>query len=136
MKWDGLAELRTSLRNLPTELTAEASGIVQRAAEDAATDIRAGYQAHRRTGNLADHVKVVPLSVGPFGAGVQVKSTAKHAAIFEHGTELRHTSLGANRGAMPPGRVFIPAVIRRRRSMYDKLKALLVNKGLEVHGDA
>lgn len=136
VRWNGLEELRAALRNLPKDLAGEASSIVQRAAADAAQEIRAGYQAHRRTGNLAEHVKVEALSVGPFGAGMAVKSTAKHAQIFERGTELRHTSLGANRGAMPPGRVFVPAVIRRRRTMYERLKALLISHGLTVRGDA
>lgn len=136
VRWNGLDELREELRNLPEVLAQEASGIVQRAAGDAAQEIRAGYQAHRRTGNLAEHVKVEPRGIGPFGTALVVKSTAKHAAIFEIGTQARHTKLGANRGSMPPGRVFIPAVIRRRRGMYERLKELLVRHGATVSGDA
>jgi hypothetical protein len=73
---------------------------------------------------------------GRFSAGAIVKNTAKHAWIFENGTQARHNDLGANRGSMPPGHVFIPAVIKRRRIMYQQLRALLERHGLKVSGDA
>jgi hypothetical protein len=38
-----------------------------------------------------------------FSAGAIVINRAKHAAIFENGTQARHTAIGANRGSMPPG---------------------------------
>lgn len=133
---DGLADLRAALRNLPTELAGEASHIVQGAANSAAVAIRSGYAAHVRTGRLQDAVTVDSMPTGAYGAGVIVKNTSKLAFIFENGTQARHTALGANRGSMPPGHVFIPAVIRQRRKMYDALKALLERKGLLVSGDA
>jgi len=37
---------------------------------------------------------------------------------------------------MPPGRVFIPTMIKIRRRMYDDLKAMLARAGLKVTGDA
>jgi hypothetical protein len=132
--WDGLAELRAQLRSLPRELAGEASDIVTGAADGAKSDIVAAYP--ERTGNLRDHVIVSKAPAGIYGAGAVVKSTAKHAWMFENGTQARHTALGANRGSMPPGHVFIPAVIRRRRAMYADLKALLVRHGLRVSGDA
>jgi hypothetical protein len=132
--WNGLAELREALRNLPADMTAEASHVVEGAANAAAADIKAGYPV--RTGNLRDHVFVSHQDKGRFSAGAVVKNTAKHAALFEHGTQARHNSLGANRGSMPPGRVFIPAVIKRRRIMYQQLRALLERHGLKVSGDA
>jgi hypothetical protein len=39
-------------------------------------------------------------------------------------------------GRMPPGNIFIPAVVRRRREMYEQLKAMLTRHGLEVSGNA
>jgi len=132
--WNGLAELREALRNLPADLTAEASHVVEGAANAAAADIKAGYPV--RTGNLRDHVFVSHRDKGRFSAGAVVKNTAKHANIFEVGTQARHNSLGANRGSMPPGHVFVPAVIKRRRIMYEQLKALLERHGLKVSGDA
>lgn len=135
--WSGLADLRADLRRLPAELADEARLTVESSAEAAADRIRNGYP--RRTGDLADHVKVEPVGSGPFGAGYIVKSTAKHAFIFEHGTEARHyvTVNGVKHllGKMPPGRVFIPNVIKSRREMYELLKAMLTRHGLKVSGD-
>jgi hypothetical protein len=65
-----------------------------------------------------------------------VKSTAKHAALFEIGTQARHTNIGANRGSMPPGKIFVPVVVRKRRAMYERLKELLVRHGAKVNGNA
>lgn len=131
--WDGLEDLKAALRALPAELAADASSIVTGAAQEAADAIRSAYPA--RTGNLKDHVLVTGVSAGTYGAGAVVKNTAKHAWIFENGTQARHTSLGANRGSMPPGHVFIPTVIRKRREMYERLKAVLVSHGLVAAGD-
>jgi hypothetical protein len=129
--WSGLEELKAELRQLPAELAGEASGIVIAAADRA----KAAMHYPRRTGNLADHVVVGKAAAGRYGAGAVVKNTAKHAGIFESGTQARHTALGANRGSMPPGHIFVPAVMRSRRQMYDELKALLVAHGLTVSGD-
>jgi hypothetical protein len=129
--WTGLAELRDELRRLPAELAGEASGIVLGAAEGAAADM----DYPRRTGDLADKLKVETVSSGPFGAGARFVNTSKLAHIFENGSQVRHTAIGANRGSMPPGHVFVPAVVRRRRTMYEQLKALLTRHGLQVSGD-
>lgn len=134
--FNGLAELKAALRALPEELTGEASNIVDGTVNGAAVEIRSGYAKHSRSGRLQGGVIVTRVDRGKFTAGAIVKNTAKHAAIFENGTQARHTDLGANRGSMPPGHVFVPVVIRRRRSMYQSLKDLLVRKGLQVSGDA
>jgi Bacteriophage HK97-gp10, putative tail-component len=131
--FEGLDELRAALRNLPTHLAAEASRPVQGAANAAAASIKAGYPV--RTGKLRDHLIVETIDA-PFQAGALVKNTARHAAIFEYGTQARHTAIGANRGSMPPGHVFIPAIVRARRRMYEDLKGLLERNGLQVSGDA
>lgn len=130
----GLDELREALRKLPAELTGEASHIVEGAANGAAAQIKAAYP--RRTGNLVNGVSVETVSSGQFSAGAIVKNKAKHAYIFDNGTQARHDAIGANRGSMPPGHVFVPAVIRKRRQMYEQLKDLLVRNGLQVSGDA
>lgn len=131
--WSGLDELREALRHLPDELTADASGIVEGAANGAEVDIHAGYP--ERTGNLRNHLTKTHFERGKFSAGVILKNTSPHASIFENGTQARHTAIGANRGAMPAGHVFIPAVAKARRRMYDQLKQLLVRHGLTVSGD-
>ncbi len=131
--WEGMDEFRAALRQLPPELSQQGGDIVIEHAQTAGSDIRAAYEASAVTGNLAKHLKVEVLS-REFGAAVVVKSTAKHAVIFENGTQIRKTKTGANRGAMPPAHVFVPTVIRERHAMVDDLKALMESKGLEVGG--
>jgi hypothetical protein len=132
--WTGLSELIADLRNLPADLATEAAGIVVSAGNSAAQEARDNYPD--RTGDLRDHVVVKPIDFGQFGAGVLVQNTSKLAYIFENGTQARHTQLGANRGSMPPGHVFVPAMERWRHTMYERLKDLLVRHGLAVSGDA
>jgi hypothetical protein len=130
--WSGLEELKQQLRDLPAALAGEAGSIVLGAADGA----RADMHYPRRTGDLADHLTITKVTTGPFGAGAVVRNTSKHASLFENGTQARHTAIGANRGTMPPGHVFIPAVIRHRRAMYAQLTDLLVRHGLIVSGVA
>lgn len=130
--WNGLEEHIDALRRLPAELAAEAGRLVEDAATAAAVAIRFGYGQHRYSGNLQDHVIVSTAQAGIYGAGAVVKSTAKHAWLFEHGTEERHTDLGQPRGRMPPGNVFIPAIVRERELLKRQLAALLERHGLTV----
>ena len=133
--WSGLQELKAALRNLPTELAAEATGIVSGRAERAMRDIETSYP--ERTGNLRKGLRLGSgASVGRFGASTILKNVSPHAWIFENGTQARHNDLGANRGAMPPGHIFIPIVIRQRRAMYHDLAALLERHGFTVSGVA
>ena len=132
LRIEGLAELRAALRALPAELAAEAGPLVEAAAEGAAAEVRAGYQRAGGTGNLADHVVVDVVAMGRFGAAARVRSTARHAWLFELGTEVRHTRDGWNRGRMPPGKVFVPVLMRRRAALWRALAGLLASAGLEV----
>jgi len=139
--WDGLAELKAALRSLPSELATDALEIVNRHGLRAADRVRANYEAHRHTGNLAEHVKVQTVSAGRFGAAVVVKSTAKHAFLFEYGTAGKHryTTKGAHRGVMPPApptHAFVPVMQQERRLMYGDFAALLERAGFVVVGHA
>lgn len=136
VKWSGLEELKRDLRNLPEDLAGEAGHIVEEAANGTAVDVKRGYAAHRRSGRLAGGVTVTHFEAGKYSAGAIVKNSAPHAYIFEVGTQARHTAIGANRGSMPPGNVFIPAAQKNRRRMYDRLKDMLVRFGAVVTGDA
>ena len=132
--FDGLAELKAALRTLPQDLAAEASHIIEAAANASFADIKAAYP--KRTSNLREGLTLEILPTGAFAAGFILKNKSPHAWIFENGTQARHTALGANRGSMPPGHVFLPIVIRRRRAMYTgPLTDLLVRNGLLVTGD-
>jgi hypothetical protein len=131
MEFTGLPELRAALLALPQQLTEEATSIITGRAERGAANIRARYPT--KTGNLRRGVKVIS-QVDRFHVSIAVKNTAKHATIFELGTATRHTRKGWNRGVMPPGRVFVPEMIRQRYGMYTDLAALLARHGLTVVG--
>jgi hypothetical protein len=137
--WDGLEELKAALRSLPFDLTGEAANDVEEAANAAAFAVKSAYGAHRVTGNLQDHVVVQEQARGQFGVAYVVKSTARHAWLFEHGTEARHyvTRRGVKHltGKMPPAHIFIPTMMRQRRAMYGRLKDVLVRAGLQVSGE-
>lgn len=135
LKWQGLAELRDELGKLPDEVVAEAREITRATTELAKGEIVGQYEAHRVTGNLAKGVIVSPWNKGQDAPGYKIKSTAPHAWLFENGSQARHNSIGANRGPMPAANVFVPTVIKRRREMYEQLKAMIARKGLRVSGD-
>jgi len=135
VQWQGLDEFREWLRSLPVEAPREAEKIIQGEANAAAFAIRSRYPS--RTGNLRDHVTVQRRVSRQGVVSYVVKNTAKHAAIFEYGTQARHTKIGASRGSMPPGHVFLPVILQRRRTMFLLLKDLLVRFGFtQVFGDA
>lgn len=129
VRWNGLDELLEQLRNLPADLTAEAGHIIEASANAAAVQVRSGYGSHRRTGKLQESVVVDVLASGEFGVVRRLRATAKHAHLVEYGTQARHTAIGANRGSMPPAHIFVPAVLRNRRQMYEALKDLVLRHG-------
>lgn len=132
-QWQGLHELYEGLRQLPEDLTGEASHIIEAAKNGAEAEIKAGYPS--RTGDLRDHLSST-LERSGFAVIGRIVNSSKLAWIFEHGTEARHNALGANRGTMPAGHVFIPIVQRKRRQMYEQLKDVLRRAGLAVSGNA
>jgi len=157
--WDGLDVLTAALRMLPVHLRDEATTIIHATATGAMEEIKAAYP-HGPTGNLKRGVKVTVRASGSapggditpgmgveFGAAGIVKNSAKHAWLFEYGTQgrIRYVdtlpsgrvkNFGWSRGAMPPGRVFIPIVVRRRREMYADLSDVVRKLGFEVAGRA
>lgn len=147
VEWTGLASFREQLRKLPHDLRAEGGAIVYAHAQRAYTQIQAGYPV--RSGNLKRGLRI-DYQTGKgqsseFGVGVVVRNRAKHAWIFENGTEARRVSrlppgrtanFGISRGRMPPGRVFVPIAIRVRAQMYRQLEDLLRRAGLQVVGHA
>jgi len=142
--WNGLEELKEDLRNLPEELAGDARGIVTRAVQDAAQDVRAIYQSHRHTGNLAEGVRVEPVTSNEAGTSLKLKSTARHAWLFDNGSQARHYTTKSGKqhdtgkmwGRTPPTHVFVHTVIRHRRRMYERLKEMLARHGAKVSGNA
>ena len=127
LRFIGIEEFYADLRALPPRLQAEGTRLRQSESNAAAVEIRTEYGKHRRSGRLQDRV-----TVQHSGMRSTVKSSAPHAHIFENGTQARHTELGAARGAMPPGHVFVPIVVRRKRALYEQLIALVKREGLLV----
>jgi hypothetical protein len=132
--WTGFDELLTQLRNLPERLAGEAGTIVNDTTDRFMTTTAAAYP--KRSGNLSRGLRKLQKSSGRFGVIYQVQNVAPHAGIFENGTQVRHTAIGANRGAMPPGHIFVPNAIRARAQMYQRLADMLEREGLLVTGRA
>jgi hypothetical protein len=142
--FDGIDELREALRNLPAELAAEAAGYVTDNAEAAVADVRRVYEAHVDSGNLVSRL-FISTSSSAFGAGALVRNTAKHAWLFENGSQARHWTgprgTGKSTGEMwgktaqPPSHTFIRSMMKHRKHMYEQLRAMLERHGLEVTGE-
>jgi hypothetical protein len=135
-RFDGLEEFKADLRKLPARLAERAADIIENAAEEAKSSI---YQRYPRvTGNLREGLSVEHQR-SQFGAVSIVRNKAKHAYIYENGTVARHyfTEGGKRKdvGRMPPGHVFVPIIMKRRRRMYQELAEMMRSEGLEVHGD-
>ena len=137
--FDGLDELKAAFLTLPTELKGEATGVVLDAAHQARGAIAAAYPLGpegRKTkpGNLKRGVKVTVKEIGPYGVAAQVRSTAPHAWLFEHGSQARHyitrNGVRHDTGAMPPKPVLIPTMVRSRRAMYVRLADTVI----KAHG--
>jgi hypothetical protein len=129
----GVQELRAALRNLPSDLAQEADVVIRATAEDMARAATSAYP-EGPTGNLKRGVTVETNS-SRFGIGAIVRSRAKHASIFERGTQVRRTGKGWNRGAMPQppeSERFIPKAIRSRRRMTQALIDIVRKAGFEV----
>ena len=132
MVFEGLEELKDALRSAPEAIAAQAGPIVQEIAAAAAADVRQQYPS--KTGTLRGRVRTAAGPPGRFGARWVVQTAAPHALIYERGTTDRHTRTGAYRGRMPAARVFVPAMIRWRTTMYARLAAMLQAFGFEVGG--
>jgi hypothetical protein len=134
LHFDGLEEFKAELRRLPERLRDRAADIIENKAEEAKSAI---FQAYPRgkSGNLREGLSVEHHR-SAFGAQSIVRNKAKHAYIYENGSEARKTSAGWPRGSMPPGRVFIRIIIKKRREMEDELGDMMQAEGLIVSRDA
>jgi hypothetical protein len=127
----GVDELTAALQRVPGELREDTAPEVEAAAVEAETAIRAAYPV--RTGALKAGLRH-EVETTAYGTRARLVNDAPHAAIWEYGTEIRHTDLGQNRGRMPAGMVFVPAVVRERRAMVKDLIQVVERAGFKVHG--
>lgn len=118
----GMTALIDDLRRMPTTIERDASIHVHAAADVMASEVRNEYAV--RTGKLQSGVKVT--RVNAFRA--IVRSTARHAHIYERGSVERQHASGKGVGAMPPANVFIPAAIKARAHMVEQLKRTVASQ--------
>jgi len=128
----GNNELRDALGKLPEALNLEARAIVRTAAETTAAQLRSVYP-QGGTGAMRRGVKVTTRDTTTT-VSAKVRSTTDEATYWEYGTQVRRTSQGFNRGAMPAatGRGLISLAQRNRRRMLDELVALVREAGFTV----
>jgi len=144
---EGLDDLKEALKNLPPELVHEGTAIVHAHATEAARQIETSYPS-TGTGNLKSHV-VVDYESSEVHGLARVRSTARHAWIFEYGTAQRAwngstknrkrpwSGARKNTGAMPPHKntaSFVDIAVRRRALMTNALIELVERAGLTVTG--
>jgi hypothetical protein len=117
----GMAALIRGLQQLPEAIQQEAEGVINATADLMAAEVRRDYPAGK-TGNLRKDVRVERKA----RLRAQVKSAAKHAHLYEYGTVSRYLkSNGASRGTMPAQPVFVPAAVRNRRRMVERLTEIV-----------
>lgn len=131
---DGFDALVAELTKAPAEIRAQGMEIIRQETEGHAQEVRNAYGQHRVTGNLERGVNTEYPSTQVL-IGI-VRSKARHASIYENGTDVRRTNNGANRGRMPKPspQLFVPLAIRRRERMRRRLADMLRGLGFQVTG--
>jgi len=133
---DGLFELRAQLEGLPAQLVEDAKPIVTANAAGANREITAAYEAHERArkADFPSHMKTVDHTKQPGTFVLDVQNDSPLARVFEWGSAVRHTALGANRGQMPAENVFLPRYYSWHHRMIDELSGMLEQHGFTVTG--
>ena len=134
MVWNGMAEYKEELRQLPAECTGEAAKVVEAGATGAYQTIRAVYAAHHFTGTLEKQLRISPLKInGQFVTGLVLTSGSPLAWLFEHGSQARHydTANGVKHltGKMPPTPIFNSTVGKTKRAIVQQLKDIVLRRG-------
>ncbi len=135
--WDGLADFREMLRNMPTHLRDQAKGIVDHHAQITYSQTTVAYPLGG-TGNLRKGLVVVDTE-SDAGVMYEVISKSSHAHLWEFGTVNRKTDDGWNRGRVRPavdqGRQGLaPIAARNRIKMNRALIEMVRGEGFEVSG--
>lgn len=131
--WSGLEPLLDELRTLAPDLTAEADPLLLESLQAAQADIAAAYPVH--SGHLRNGLVIEPVR-GPDRAGAVLVQRAPHGWIYEHGTQVRTNTQGANRGAMPGHPTFEPISAAHQRTATGAVVARLYAHGAaRVTGD-
>lgn len=131
---EGLSELQTWLRQLPVHLTAEAFNVIDDTVEVTAAQLTQSYPLGD-TGNLRKGVKT-DMTSSNFGVAGIVRSTSKHAHLWEFGTQSRKTKKGWSRGKAPSHKELglVPIAQRNRKRMNAQLIEIVKKAGFEISG--
>ena len=136
--WDGLAEYREELRQMPEACVGEARHIIEGGVNGAYTTISAVYGAHRVTGTLQKRLTISPLKVdGQFSTGLKLTSGSPLAWLFDNGSQARHYvtkggkdhKTGAMWGKTPPTHIFTRTVAKGKRAVVDRIKTMMLRRG-------
>ena len=105
-------------------------------AEACNREITAAYQAHERAhrADFPAHQKILNHTKRAGTFVLDVQNDSPLVRMFEWGTAVRHTALGANRGQMPAEHVFLPRYYTWAHHMVDELSAMLEQHGFTVSG--
>ena len=105
-----------ALEGWPQAIADAARPIIERHAQQAYEQIRAGYPVV--SGTLRDGLTIRDTSKGPLHPSMTVENDVYYAKIFEAGG-------ATTAGPKPAGRVFIPISVRERRAMRAEVVELL-----------
>jgi hypothetical protein len=133
--WDGLTEFARALKALPEQLATASQAAVKRAADTTMSEVLSGYPLGPTGGMRAGVLQVTHDQGVVFG--VDVRSTAPEAHLWEYGTTTRATHRGANRGYMRAHQSDSLHAIgdRARAAMNSELQQLVADAGFTVVGD-
>ena len=129
--WEGLKEYMDALQLMPAECAGESGKAIEGEMNQFALQYRTQLPTGP-TGNLKQGVQVIALEYkGKLTPGAGVKNAAFHAHLWEFGTKKRVLKgrrmypAGTNRGTMPKGNLFVPMVVRTRRTITGLIHAII-----------
>jgi hypothetical protein len=141
-KLEGSAALIAAFQAAGPAMRRDAGALVEASAARMAARVALAYRQKatatiRKYGrttsdNLINSVSVARVRKGDDILERRINVTAPHGHLFEWGSVRRQTGRGYNRGAMPAGRVFVPAAVEARRDMVAGAAALL--QGVRLPG--
>lgn len=138
VKWEGLREFETELRQMPDRLADQCEDPVGDATAAAAAQLIQAYP-EGDTGNLRKGVRT-RIKRTPGTVTGEVRSTSPHSHLWEYGTVNRETRRGWQRGRMKSAKErslerLGSIAARTRRAMNTRIEDFLRRAGFELSGD-
>jgi predicted NAD/FAD-dependent oxidoreductase len=141
--WNGLAEFKEELRQLPEACTVEAAHLIEGEVNSAYVAISQVYGAHHFTGTLQKKLTKTLLNETQFATGWKLTSGSPLAWLFDNGSQARHYTTpsgavhqtGAMWGRTPPTHIFSSTVGKTKRALVQKLKEMVLRHGASTVSD-